>query len=156
MSDVKRSDSGKPDLGRQEPERPGSAEPGASAPGAVGPAPAGSLNAAEALKRLEATIQRTAALVRQLRADNERLTRQNRELEQRARAARLDSERQLALHSSLASGAGGDERVAELAGQLAELEQQRREWLRDRRRLADRVEGILDKLEFLQSESSAN
>lgn len=149
----------------------GRSSDGTRPPGNPGGASGGS-EAGEARRRshaafdeLEGALREATALLGSLKAANTRLKRQNSELNQKLVALKAEAERLAgeaeearargpASHEAAALAAATP--VSELAGRVVALEEQRREWLRDRRRLAERVEGILDKLEYLQSESSSN
>jgi FtsZ-binding cell division protein ZapB len=87
-----------------------------------------------ALGALEEKIGRAVAEINALRAERKRLEETNRSL-----AARL---------SEVDSG-----QSEEMKSRLRELEKERSEWLTEKRRLTRRVEDVLAKLEFLESES---
>lgn len=156
------------DTGRSSGETGPTGEPGPP-PGGSDPVEAQRRSRA-AFAELEGALREATALLGSLKAANTRLKRQNADLNQKLVALKAEAERlageaeeartrgavlQEAMPQEAAALAAATP-VSELAGRVVALEGQRREWLRDRRRLAERVEGILDKLEYLQSESSAN
>ncbi len=118
-----------------------------------------------AFSDLEAALRQATMLLSTLKGANARLKRQNAELTRRLGELTLHADRLAAdaeearVHEAApreAATLAASTPVSELAGRVVALEEQRRDWLRDRRRLAERVEGILDKLEYLQSETSSN
>ena len=115
----------------------------------------------EALAELETALREATGLLKSLKAENERLKRRNAEssaltANRKARSDRLLARADEGEAGLDAAGPTAQAPASVLAERVMELEELRRGWLRDRRRLAERVEGILDKLEYLQSESNSN
>lgn len=90
----------------------------------------------ESLEALEEKIRRTVGLVAALRRERQELAEANSRLE-----ARLESE-------------GADGRAGDLADRLARTEKERARLLQEKRAFLRRIEDILAKLEFLESESA--
>lgn len=90
----------------------------------------------EALAALEARVVRAVEAIGALRRERDELRRSVGELEAR-----------------LAGGAGDPARIGDLEEQLTRSEAERQRLLNERKNLTQRVEGILARLEYLESES---
>jgi predicted nuclease with TOPRIM domain len=97
--------------------------------------------AEEFLAALEAKVARAVALLRDLKAERRDLLQENAELKRN-----LD-----------ASGAGATlTKLKDLEAQLAVLDGERARLLADRKAMTRRMEDVLARLEFLESESAAH
>lgn len=86
---------------------------------------------------LERKIVRAVELIHSLRSERVRLLEKQTELEARLAVA----------------GSVAPEAVEELSGRVMRLEAERAQWLAEKRDMTRRIEAILAKLEFLESES---
>lgn len=95
----------------------------------------------EFLAALEAKVERTIALVKELRAERRKLADDNAELKRQIES----------------SATGGEQlRLRELEAQLADIDGERTRLLADRKAMTRRMEDVLARLEFLESESAAH